>query len=150
AQPEIALAGLQPWTAHEVAGVRYVSGTATYVRDVDVPRSWLRPGTRTLLDLGAVGDVAEITVNGTALGVRWKPPYAVDVTDALRAGCNLLELAVTNQWTNRIAGDRAVPETERVLSSAPAGRVVVPPSLLPEAGLIRPVRVIIETQGAQP
>src|SRR5690606_39053396 len=88
APPEIELADLQPWTEHGDAGVRYFSGTATYVRDVDVPRGWLRPAARTLLDLGAVGDVAEVAVNGTALGVLWKPPYVVDVTDALRAGRN--------------------------------------------------------------
>src|SRR5690606_34152539 len=128
APPAAELEALQSWTEHAEPGVRYFSGTATYVRDVDVPPAWLRADARTLLDLGMVGDIAEVTVNGTALGLLWKPPYVVDVTDALRAGRNTLEIAVTNQWTNRIAGDRAVPEGERVLSGAPAGRGGGPPA----------------------
>ena len=87
-----------------------------------MPRQWLNGDTRVLLDLGAVADMADVTVNGEALGLLWKPPYRVDVTDALRAGRNELEIAVTNEWNNRIAGDRVVPANERVLSSGGGGR----------------------------
>ena len=34
------------------------------------------------LDLGRVTNLAEVTVNGNHLGVLWKPPFAVEVTDA--------------------------------------------------------------------
>jgi hypothetical protein len=47
---------------------------------------------------------------------------------------------VTNEWTNRIAGDRAAPEGERVLGGAP-GRAFGRPQPLPESGLLGPVQV---------
>jgi hypothetical protein len=43
----------------------------------------------------------------------------VDVTNDLRPGRNVLEVSVTNEWTNRIAADRALPASERVLSDVP-------------------------------
>ena len=35
--------------------------------------------------------MAELRLNGKDLGVLWKPPYAVDVTGALKPGRNELE-----------------------------------------------------------
>jgi hypothetical protein len=110
APASIQLPKLESWTENADAGVKYFSGTATYTRSLQAPRAWFRPGAKILLDLGEVGDLAEVTVNGKSLGTLWKPPYAVDVTSALRAGANQLEIRVTNEWTNRIAGDRVAPE----------------------------------------
>src|SRR4029079_1170753 len=64
APPEITLPALQSWTKQADEGVRYFSGTATYRKSVDAPRAWIRPGARTLLDLGSVADVADVSVNG--------------------------------------------------------------------------------------
>jgi len=50
-----------------------------------------------------------VSVNARSLGPLWKPPYRVDVTDALQAGRNEIAIKVTNQWTNRLSGDRIVP-----------------------------------------
>ena len=44
------------------------------------------------------------------LGVLWKAPYRVDVTDALIAGTNELEIEVANLWTNRLIGDAQMPD----------------------------------------
>lgn len=102
---------------------------------------WFRPGQRILLDLGAVGDVAEVSLNGRPLGILWKPPFRVDVTGALKAGSNLLEIKVTNEWTNRIVGDRSAPAEKKVLgTNVPAG--FGPPPTLGEAGLLGPVTFI--------
>ena len=57
------------------------------------------------LDLGDVQNLVQVGVNGRNLGVIWHPPFRRDVTDALRAGDNLFELAVTNTWHNRLVGD---------------------------------------------
>jgi hypothetical protein len=90
-----------------------------------------------LLDLGMVKDLAEVSVNGKALGILWKAPYRVDATGALKAGANRLEVKVTNEWTNRQIGDRLLPVEKRVLAqaapmfgapagAAPAGRGAAP------------------------
>ena len=128
--------------AHADAGVRSFSGTATYTTTIDAQQSWLRPGRRLLLDLGTVFDVADVTVNGRAVDTLWKPPYRVDITGALRAGRNEITIAVTNQWSNRIIGDRVVPANRRVLlGSTPAGRGGGPAEPQ-ESGLLGPVTVL--------
>ena len=99
------LEGLQSWTDNAVAGIKYFSGTATYTKDIDAPESWFKSGARMVLDLGSVRDIAEVAVNGRPLGIVWKPPYRVDVTDALKRGHNHLEIKVTNNWANRMIGD---------------------------------------------
>ena len=94
---------------HADAGVRYFSGTATYRTRFAVPAA-AQGGTRRLyLDLGRVEVMARVIVNGKPLGSLWKPPYRIDVTDAVRAGDNLLEVQVTNLWPNRLIGDEQLP-----------------------------------------
>jgi len=52
-----------------------------------------------------VHNLAEVIVNGHNLGVLWKEPFRADVTDALKAGANEIEIRVTNLWVNRLIGD---------------------------------------------
>jgi len=54
--------------------------------------------------------MATVKLNGQDLGVLWKPPYRVDVTSALKAGDNRLEIGVVNLWINRMIGDEELPE----------------------------------------
>jgi hypothetical protein len=93
-----------------VSGVRYFSGTATYATGFQMPPSSLSPGCRFTLDLGAVKNIAEVKVNDVALPLLWHPPFRADITDALHAGGNKLEVAVTNLWPNRLIGDEQEPE----------------------------------------
>ncbi len=144
APPLLQLATLESWTANADAGVKHFSGTATYAKSVRVREEWLRLGSRILLDLGRVADLAQVTVNGKALGTLWKPPYQVDATGALRRGENRLEIAVTNQWTNRLLGDRPEPAERKVLGSSvnPGGIGAGPNLTAPESGLMGPVRLL--------
>lgn len=140
APTKLRLAELAPWTTNADDGVKHFSGTAAYTKTVQAQRGWFRPGARILLDLGVVKDLAEVSLNGKALGVVWKPPFRVDVTDALRPGANRLEIKVTNAWTNRIVGDRSAPADRKVLAGVPAG--FGPPPTLKESGLLGPVILI--------
>ena len=131
---------LASWTDSPEEGVKYFSGTATYTKTVQAPASWFAAGSRVVLDLGAAKDLAEVSVNGKDVGLLWKPPYKVDVTGALKPGANRIEVKVTNEWTNRQAGDRLLPEDKRVLAPGPRAFGAPPP--LPESGLIGPVTVV--------
>ena len=105
---------------HSEAGVKYFSGTAAYHKVLAVPQSFKAAGRRLFLDLGRVEVLAEVLLNGTSLGIVWKAPYRLDVTDALRAGDNSLEVRVTNLWPNRLIGDEQLPE-EYAFGPAAAG-----------------------------
>lgn len=141
---EVQLARLAPWSDHADDGVKYFSGTAAYAKRFPAPREWFRAGTGVFLDLGRVGDLAEVTVNGRALRLLWHPPYEVDVSGALQPGENAIEIKVTNQWTNRLVGDRLVPPEKRVLGEASVLPAWMrgPETALPESGLIGPVRLL--------
>jgi hypothetical protein len=104
APPSASFDKLASWTDSADPGVRYYSGAATYEKTVEVPRAWLKG--RVQLDLGAVREFATVTLNGKTLATEWKPPYAVDVTAALKPGRNTLSIRVVNFWANRMIGDQ--------------------------------------------
>ena len=54
--------------------------------------------------------IARPRLNGRDLGILWRPPFRVDITDAVRTGENVLEVDVTNLWINRMIGDEDLPE----------------------------------------
>ena len=107
---EVRTDALFSWPESETHDVKYFSGTATYTIPVNIDDSQLRPGTRMLLSLGEVRDMATVKVNGEQMPVIWKAPYACDITDAVKAGENVLEIEVTNLWPNRMIGDEFEPD----------------------------------------
>jgi hypothetical protein len=94
---------------HQSPAVKYFSGTATYSKTLNVPAAFLGDGRRVVLDLGRVEVVAGVVVNGRSMGLLWKEPFRYDITDAVRAGDNALEIRVTNLWPNRLIGDEQLP-----------------------------------------
>jgi hypothetical protein len=130
---------LMSWTDSPEDGIKYFSGTATYQSDFTLAPDLLQNGQRFKLDLGDVKNIAEVSVNGKALGILWKAPFVVDITDAAKAGANHLEIKVTNLWPNRLIGDLKLPETQRITwASVNLYKRTSP--LLP-SGLIGPVTV---------
>jgi hypothetical protein len=110
APERVTLDKLVSWSEHSDPGVKFFSGTATYTKTFTVPREIVGKDRRAYLDLGKVQVMATVKLNGKDLGILWKPPYRVDVTGALRAGENTLEIGVTNLWINRMIGDEMLPE----------------------------------------
>jgi hypothetical protein len=109
--PETAtLEKLISWSDHKDTGVKYFSGTASYTKAINVPGNMLGKDRRLYLDLGKVQVMAQVKLNGKDLGVIWKPPFRVDITDAARPGDNSLEVKVANLWINRLIGDEQLPE----------------------------------------
>lgn len=145
----IQLPQLVSWTENSDPGVKYFSGTATYSKEIQVSATWLRPGQHLFIDLGRARDIAEVGVNGKPAGMVWAPPYRVDVTTALKPGINHLQIRVTNEWTNRIVGDRLLPAEKRVLpdsgASLPrAGGPFFGPREPAESGLLGSVTLVAE------
>lgn len=168
APDKIAFESLTDWGRHANEGVKYFSGTATYTKTITPPAGWLAGNRRCYLDLGRVAVIAQVKLNGKNLGILWKPPFRVDVTDALRGGENRLEVKVVNLWINRMIGDEQLPEdSDRNPNGtlkewpqwvnegqpSPAGRFTFTSwrlwkkdSPLQESGLLGPVRLVTAEQ----
>ncbi len=110
APAQVSLDKLISWSEHPDSGVRYFSGTATYLKEFTLDRAQLGPAQVLALDLGAVKSLARVRLNGVDLGVLWKPPFRTDITRAAKVGANRLEIEVTNGWPNRLIGDEQLPE----------------------------------------
>ncbi len=130
---------LNSWTVNADSGIKYFSGTAVYSKTFDANKTWFKPGKQILLDLGKVGDIAEVTLNGKKMDTIWKAPYQTDITQAIKPGKNELIIKVTNEWTNRLIGDKLGPD-KKILDSYtnPFGGQYQ----LTESGLIGPVRLL--------
>jgi hypothetical protein len=130
---------LTVWTKRPEDGIRYYSGTAVYRN-----KFTLASVTGTLwLDLGEVHEIATVKLNGVDLGVVWTRPGRVDISRAVRAGANDLEITVVNLWPNRLIGDVRLPKggrlTETNLHKFGAATPLYP------SGLLGPVRVIVRS-----
>ena len=101
---------LMSWSDSSDPGVKYFSGVGTYTKTFDVPSTMTGTSRKLYLDLGKVAVIADVRLNGKALGTLWKAPYRVEVTDALKPVQNVLEVKVANLWVNRQIGDELLPE----------------------------------------
>lgn len=129
--------GLIDWAGSEDPGIRHFSGTASYATEFEIDEGLFGEGRGLLLDLGALREVAEVTLNGREVGILWKAPFHADVTGALRQGRNSLEVKVTNLWNNRLVGDLLDPGQKPF---ARTNMVLKPQDLVP-SGLFGPVTI---------
>lgn len=124
----VKFARLEDWSKRQEEGIRYYSGTATYRKVFDLAKLPIddcrlpnegkssdkseigNRKSKIYLDLGQVAVMAEVKLNGRDLGILWKPPYRVEVTDAIKQGENTLEIKVVNLWINRQIGDEQLLE----------------------------------------
>lgn len=128
---------LKSWSDNSDPGIKYFSGTATYNLTFNAEDDWLNNGSRIILNLGDVKNLAQVSLNGVSLGTVWKKPFEVDVTKALKAGSNDLEVKVTNLWVNRLIGDQQpTTKTKITYTTMPFYQADAP--LLP-SGLLGPV-----------
>ena len=65
---------------------------------------------RLVLDLGDVRDFATVVVNGHVYPALWKPPFRVDVSDAVKGSMLDVSIRVTNRWPNKLIGDDRKPD----------------------------------------
>ncbi len=98
------------WPDSENQDIKYFSGTATYTIPFSISNSLLNSNQKMLLSLGNVMDMASVSVNGHQLPLAWKSPFECDITEAIKAGENILKIEVTNLWPNRMIGDELEPD----------------------------------------
>jgi hypothetical protein len=142
APASITLDKLSSWTENTDPGVKYFSGAGTYTRTIQASAEWFKPGAAIWIDLGDVKNLAEVSVNGTSLGVVWHAPYRVDITKALRPGANQVTVKVINAWVNRMIGDQQPNATKYTF--ADIAPYTADSALLP-SGLLGPVVVVRAT-----
>jgi hypothetical protein len=135
-----AIDGLKSWTLFPDPKLKYLSGTLTYTREFDIASERLANGKHLWLDLGKVGEIAEVELNGQNLGILWKPPTRLDITAVAKPGKNQLTVRVTNFWPNRIIGDQLVRDSERVTQTN-IRKLTASTPLMP-SGLLGPVRLL--------
>jgi hypothetical protein len=137
---------LVDWTRRPEEGIKYYSGKATYLKSFSIADSDLNNSSRLLLDLGEVRHVAEVRLNGKNLGVLWTKPFVCDITAAVKAGDNELEIDVVNLWPNRLIGDSKLPPEKRYTKTNVQKFYQGEKTLLP-SGLLGPVELAIEERG---
>jgi hypothetical protein len=139
APAEATFDALTAWNDNSDKGVKYFSGTGTYTKTIGAPAEWFQEGAQLWLDLGDVKNLAEVIVNGKSLGIVWKQPFRVNVTEVLKQGENVVEIKVTNLWVNRLIGDQQPGAARVTYTTMPFYRANSP--LLP-SGLLGPVRMV--------
>ena len=117
----LAQKGYEVYGAAASTSLRYFSGTATYRTTFSYFHNSTSPqfhNSTFTLSLGELpSGTARVFVNGKDCGVVWCAPWEADVSSALRAGENEIEIRYTNNWYNRLVGDCFLPEAERVTRS---------------------------------
>ena len=147
---------LTDWSQNDNEGIRYYSGSATYVQTFD----YVGANDKELfLDLGNVKNIARVTLNGKELGIVWTSPWRAKITEPLKKEGNTLEIEVINLWANRLIGDEFLPDDgikggrwpEWLLKNTPrtSGRYTFTTNRyykkdhpLLESGLMGPVRIV--------
>ena len=104
---------LQSWSVSEDAAIRYYSGTVVYSNSF----TWKDAVTvnkPVYIFFDSVYNIATVKLNGKDCGIIWTYPFRADISQALKAGKNKLEVEVANTWANRIIGDGLLPEKKRI------------------------------------
>ena len=145
---EHVLPALASWT--DDPRTRHFSGTGRYRLTFHLSDDYLADDLRLDLDLGVVGDVAEVELNGQAVGVRWMRGQLLEVTGVAAAGPNALVIDVTNTLINRVSGLADLPPVPEPLrpryggdrrgSESPSRRLLGYEPL-PVSGLLGPVEI---------
>ncbi|MDR1817073.1 MAG: hypothetical protein LBR07_02625 [Puniceicoccales bacterium] len=143
---------LVPWQKHDDPRIRFYSGPATYKTTFNLPPAVLDEIRKTkskptansaklYLQFANVSEIADVKLNGTALGTIWARPFRKDITGAVRAGANTLEIEVVNRWANRVIGDASLPPAQRV--SRTNIKRLTPATPLMDSGLTGPAALVL-------
>ena len=88
----------------KIKRLKYSSSIGTYSASVILKSEHLEKGTRLILSLGRVGDVAIVKVNESEFDPIMTYPLEVDITDHVIDGQNEIEINVIPTLKNRLVG----------------------------------------------
>jgi hypothetical protein len=100
---------LTAWNNFSNPSIKFYSGTAIYNNTFYIDRN-----NKVWLKIDSIYNNASIKVNGINCGTLWTPPYALDISKAVKKGLNTIEIAVTNTWNNRLVLDSQLPSEKRI------------------------------------
>jgi hypothetical protein len=138
-----------PLKSWEDLGTPSFAGPATYRKQFTAPTA--PAGKRVFLEIADVRDYAQVKLNGMELGAHAWQPYRWDITGALKAGSNALEIQVNATSAGRGGGGAPPPAPPAAGRGGPAagappaaasggrGRGAATP---PASGLLGPVRLV--------
>lgn len=93
------LQSLGDWT--QIRELECFNGSVSYATTVNLSRSM----ESVIIDLGVVGEIAEVRVNGAWVGFQMWAPYKLRTPGSVwRVGPNLLDVRVTNSAANAMEG----------------------------------------------
>ncbi len=131
---------LQDWSKSADPILRYYSGVGVYETTFDVSDDAAKKS-GFFLELGEVGVMARVELNGDDLGVVWTDPWRVEIPNKLlRSKGNRLTISVANLWCNRLIGDASLPPEKRFTRASNPQWRSGDAQLLP-SGLLGPVRL---------
>jgi hypothetical protein len=102
---------LWDWTNSQNDSIRFYSGTAIYTTTFSLNQ--LPEKGRVFLNLGDVGVLARVTLNGKDAGGTWIAPFRINIDNMLKEGVNTLSIEVVNTWRNQLVKDASLAEEKR-------------------------------------
>jgi hypothetical protein len=124
-----------PLKSWEDLGTPSFAGSATYRKQFTVPTA--PAGKRVYLEIADVRDYARVKLNGKDLEAHAWQPYRWDITNALQAGSNELEIQVYATSSGR--GGPGGPPPAAAAGAGGMGRGAPTP---PVSGLLGPARLV--------
>ena len=114
---------LVDWREHVDPELAIFSGSATYKTSFFLQDTFLSGDESYQLDLGVVGEVAQVFLNGHEVGTKVFPPYTFCVDGLLREGENHISIEVANTWLNQLIGEAEKPyDKQRTRSNLSASK----------------------------
>jgi hypothetical protein len=151
APESVTTAKLKSLTEFDEKGINYYSGVSRYENRFMLAAEKLGADKKVYLDLGDLWLIADVKVNEKFIGTVWKSPYRIEITDAVKAGINKLEIDVANTWCNRLIGDARNPNERQYCQTNIDGNETTeakPWTELPlrKSGLFGPVKITYAIQ----
>ena len=128
---------LTDWIKNDNEKIKYYSGTAVYKSTFKYNNN--NSTQDIFIDLGKVGVMASVKINGVDIGTTWIAPYKLNTNGSLKDGENTIEVEVVNVWRNRITGDKSFPQEKKTTWLLVDN--ITPEELLIPSGLIGPVTI---------
>jgi len=123
---------------------KYFSGIATYEITFNAPKNYVNQVKAIYLDLGNIGAVATVTLNGVDLGGIWSPNQRLEITAIIKMN-NSLKVDVGNEFRNRIIGDLIeYGDLRNIYTTSPIKEFLNKSKPLKPSGLLGPLKLTKE------